>query len=72
MINLFGRLDGFTILHDRIMSGGNLSVPVIAALIKSVPLHTPYVWEGVVTMPPKVLQCCEGGRESLLSDSLDR
>ncbi len=34
MINLFGELGGFQILHDRIVSGENLTVPLTAALIK--------------------------------------
>ena len=34
MINIFGSLGGFQMLHDRIVEGENLTVPLIAALIK--------------------------------------
>ena len=34
MVNRFGMLDGFQILLDRFSSGANLSVPVIAAIIR--------------------------------------
>lgn len=36
MVNLFGSLGGFQILHDRIVKGENLTVPLIAALIRYV------------------------------------
>ena len=35
MINTFGQLDGFKKLHNRIINGENLTVPLIAALIRS-------------------------------------
>ena len=35
MINLFGSYGGFQILHDRIIEGENLTVPLTAALIRS-------------------------------------
>ena len=34
MVNLFGACGGFRILHERIVHGENLTVPLIAALIK--------------------------------------
>lgn len=34
LINKFGTLNGFQILHDRFMSGQALNVQIIAALIK--------------------------------------
>lgn len=34
LVNRFGKLGGFQILLDRFTSGANLSVPVIAALIR--------------------------------------
>lgn len=34
LINKFGTLNGFQILHDRFMSGQVLNVQIIAALIK--------------------------------------
>ncbi len=34
LINIFGSLGGFSILHERIVNAGNLSVPIVAALIK--------------------------------------
>ncbi|XP_041351568.1 probable ubiquitin carboxyl-terminal hydrolase FAF-X isoform X2 [Gigantopelta aegis] len=34
LVNKFGSLDGFQILHDRFLKGPALSVPVICALIK--------------------------------------
>ena len=34
MVNLFGERGGFRILHKRIVLGENLTVPLIAALIK--------------------------------------
>ena len=34
MVNQFGKLDGFQKLLDRFTKGPNLSVPVIAALIR--------------------------------------
>jgi ubiquitin carboxyl-terminal hydrolase 9/24 len=33
-VNTFGNLNGFNILRDRIVKGSNLSVPVMAALLK--------------------------------------
>lgn len=34
LINKFGTLNGFQMLHDRFMSGQALNVQIIAALIK--------------------------------------
>ena len=34
LINQFGALGGFQILHDRFVHGENLTVPLIALLIK--------------------------------------
>ena len=34
LVNLFGKLGGFDILLERFTNGPNLTVPVIAALIK--------------------------------------
>lgn len=34
MINIFGQFGGFKMLHNRIINGENLTVPLIAALIK--------------------------------------
>ena len=34
MVNLFGECGGFRILHERIVLGESLTVPLIAALIK--------------------------------------
>lgn len=34
LVNKFGTLNGFQILHDRFMSGQALNVQIIAALIK--------------------------------------
>ena len=36
MINLFGNLGGFALLQERIVEGENLTVPLIAALIRSI------------------------------------
>ncbi|KAL5475916.1 hypothetical protein EMCRGX_G025794 [Ephydatia muelleri] len=47
LINLFGNLGGFKILHDRIVGGENLTVPVIAALIKPVGLCAEYLTDQV-------------------------
>lgn len=40
LINKFGTLNGFQILHDRFMSVQALNVQIIAALIKYVPLRS--------------------------------
>ena len=34
LINVFGECDGFQLLHDRIISGENLTVPLIFALVR--------------------------------------
>ena len=36
LVNKFGVLGGFSILQERICSGSNLSVPLLAALLRLV------------------------------------
>ncbi|XP_064393950.1 probable ubiquitin carboxyl-terminal hydrolase FAF-X [Halichondria panicea] len=47
MLNYFGKSGGFQTLHDRIVKGDNLTVPLVAALIKPMGYCADYISERV-------------------------
>lgn len=73
LLNKFGRLDGFQLIRDRIMSDGALSVPIISALIRPFGLSYELLTVGTIeTFFMPIIQKVPIFLENLTDDELKK